>query len=316
MEESKVVGTPYDDVFRTLLNDCSSLIVPVINEIFGERYSGAEEIVFSKESHFLNKQGGRTDERITDTSFAIVGKESKKYHLECQSNADNSMLVRFFEYDTQIALDEGKISDHVLSVTFPHSAVLFLRCTASTPNRMKIRMITPGGNVEYGIHVIKIQSYTIESIFDKNLLFLIPFYIFTHEHLFTEYVRDKSKLRSLVYEYLEIRNRLEELLRQHYISEYVKCTIIEMSDRVLENIAGKYESVREGVKAVMGGKVLEYEAKTIRNEGLKEGVEKGVEKGIEGTVSILKSMGLMPQEIMFKIQEQYKLSPEAARKYI
>ena len=66
----------------------------------------------------------------------------------------------------------------------------------------------------------------------------------------------------------------------------------------------------------MGGKVLEYEAKTIRNEGLKEGVEKGVEKGIEGTVSILKSMGLMPQEIMFKIQEQYKLSPEAARKYI
>lgn len=62
----------------------------------------------------------------------------------------------------------------------------------------------------------------------------------------------------------------------------------------------------------MGGKVLEYEAKTIRNEGLKEGVE----KGIEGTVSILKSMGLMPQEIMFKIQEQYKLSPEAARKYI
>lgn len=70
----------------------------------------------------------------------------------------------------------------------------------------------------------------------------------------------------------------------------------------------------------MGGKVLEYEAKTIRNEGLKEGVEKGIEKGmekgIEGTVSILKSMGLMPQEIMFKIQEQYKLSPEAARKYI
>ena len=36
----------------------------------------------------------------------------------------------------------------------------------------------------------------------------------------------------------------------------------------------------------MGGKVLEYEAKTIRNEGLKEGVE----KGIEGTVSILKSL--------------------------
>ncbi len=29
-------STPYDDVFRTLLNDCSSLIIPVINEVFSE----------------------------------------------------------------------------------------------------------------------------------------------------------------------------------------------------------------------------------------------------------------------------------------
>lgn len=100
MEESKVVSTPYDDVFRTLLNDCSSLIVPVINEIFGERYSGAEEIVFSKESHFLNKQGGRTDERITDTSFAIVGKESKKYHLVSSfSGAISEMYCVYSESD-------------------------------------------------------------------------------------------------------------------------------------------------------------------------------------------------------------------------
>lgn len=29
-------STPYDDVFRTLLNDCTSLIIPIINEVFGE----------------------------------------------------------------------------------------------------------------------------------------------------------------------------------------------------------------------------------------------------------------------------------------
>ncbi len=33
-------NTPYDDVFRTLLNDCSSLIIPVINEVFDECFSG------------------------------------------------------------------------------------------------------------------------------------------------------------------------------------------------------------------------------------------------------------------------------------
>ena len=66
----------------------------------------------------------------------------------------------------------------------------------------------------------------------------------------------------------------------------------------------------------MGGKVLEYEAKTIRREGIKQGSEQGIEQGIEGTVSILKNLGVPPQTILVKIQEQYHLSPEASEKYL
>lgn len=44
-----------------------------------------------------------------------------------------------------------------------------------------------------------------------------------------------------------------------------------MSSKVLEHIAAKYKNVREGVKSVMNGKVLDYEAKRIRKEGLDEG---------------------------------------------
>lgn len=58
----------------------------------------------------------------------------------------------------------------------------------------------------------------------------------------------------------------------------------------------------------MGGKVLEYEAKTIRN--------KGIEEGIEGAVSILKEMGIPSQTILAKIKEQYHLKPEEAEKYL
>ena len=54
----RLVSTPYDDVFRTLLNDCSSLIIPLINEVFGERYTGKEKIVFSPNEHFMNRQDG------------------------------------------------------------------------------------------------------------------------------------------------------------------------------------------------------------------------------------------------------------------
>lgn len=67
----------------------------------------------------------------------------------------------------------------------------------------------------------------------------------------------------------------EKLTERGIISEYTKCTIIDMSNKVLEHIAAKYDSVKKGVKEVMGGKVLDYEAKTIKREGVKEGIKEG-----------------------------------------
>lgn len=316
MSEIILTNTPYDDVFRTLLNDCTSLLIPVINEIFGEDYTGKEEIIFSANEHFLNQQDGNEDKRTTDSSFKILGKETKKYHWECQSTTDSSMLVRLFEYDTQIALDEGEIEGNTLTVMFPHTAVLFLRSNSSTPDTMKIRMITPGGNATYDIPVMKLKLYTIEEIFEKKLLFLIPFYIFSHESRFEEYEKDEMKLETLEQEYEQIKNKLEELQNQGIISEYMRRTIIEMSNKVVGHIAWKFEHIREGVQAVMGGKVLEHEAKTIRNEGILQGREEGREEGIRGTVSVLKSLGIAPQMILTKIQEQYNLSPEISKKYL
>ncbi len=312
MGDVRKTNTPYDDVFRTLLNDCSQLVIPVINEVFGEDYSGKEKIIFSPNEHFLNQQGGNEEERITDSSFKIIGKETKKYHLECQSSTDNSILVRFFEYDTQIALDGGEIMGNVLRVAFPHSAVLYLRHNASTPDELKIHMDTPGGSLRYKIPVMRSQHYTIKEIFEKDLLFLIPFYIFSHEKRFAEYEKDWMGLEALKKEYEQIKAELERLLERGAISAYTRCTIIDMTNKVLEHIAARYEAVRKGVSAVMGGRVLEYEAKTIKREG----IEQGIEQGIKGTVSILKNLGIPSQTILIKLQEQYGLSPEDAQKYL
>ncbi len=163
---------------------------------------------------------------------------------------------------------------------------------------------------------MKSQQYTLEEIFEKNLLLLIPFYIFSHETRFEQYEKDEIKRNALQEEYEQIKNKLEELLNQGVISEYTKCTIIEMSNKVLEHIAIKYNAVREGVKTVMGGKILEYEAKAIRQDGINQGISQGINQGIEGTVSILKNLGIPPQTILTKIQEQYNLTPEASKKYL
>ena len=62
--KSSAVNTPYDDVFRTMLNDCSRLIIPVINEVFSEQYTGEEEVVLSPETHYINQQDGDEVKRI------------------------------------------------------------------------------------------------------------------------------------------------------------------------------------------------------------------------------------------------------------
>ncbi|MCC8151717.1 MAG: hypothetical protein LIO96_09770, partial [Lachnospiraceae bacterium] len=96
-KKQAVTNTPYDDVYRTMANDCRPLLIPVINEVFGEDFTGNEQIVFTPNEHFINQQDGIEDERVTDSSFTIIGVKTKSYLMECQSRPDNSMLVRIFE---------------------------------------------------------------------------------------------------------------------------------------------------------------------------------------------------------------------------
>ncbi|WP_283589484.1 FxLYD domain-containing protein, partial [Staphylococcus nepalensis] len=76
--------------------------------------------------------------------------------------------IRLFEYDAQIALDEGEVTKETLTVTFPHTAVLYLRAYKKTPDKMKYVVITPGRTVQYDVPVMKVQTYTLDDIFEKG----------------------------------------------------------------------------------------------------------------------------------------------------
>ena len=224
------MGNIYDGAFRTILNDCRKLIIPVINEIFREEYTGEEKIEFLPNEHFLDQQDEADKERITDTNFRVIGKITKKYHLECESSLpDGKITIRLFEYDAQIALDEGEVTEETLTVTFPNTAVLYLRNYKKTPDKMKYVIVTPGGTVKYDIPLMKVQNYTLDDIFEKRLLLLIPFYIFSHEKNFPEYNSNEQKLAKLKSEYRYILERLDELEQQGVIGAFDKRTIIELS---------------------------------------------------------------------------------------
>ena len=58
-------ATPYDDVYRTLLNDCTSLIILVVNEVFQKQHGEEEEITVLNNEFYITGQDGQQKERIT-----------------------------------------------------------------------------------------------------------------------------------------------------------------------------------------------------------------------------------------------------------
>ena len=289
------MGNIYDGAFRTILNDCRKLIIPVINEIFKEHYTGEEEIRFFPNEHFLDQQDAADKERITDTNFQIIGRIVKKYHLECESSLpDGKITIRLFEYDAQIALDEGEVTEETLTVTFPNTAVMYLRSYKKTPDKMKYVIVTPGGTVQYDVPIMKVQSYSLDEIFEKRLLMLIPFYIFSHEKSFSEYNNNEQKLEELKAEYRIILERLDDLEKQGIIGAFDKRTIIELSSDVIREIARKYENVQKGIGAMMRGPLIQTRARTILNRGISQGIS---ETKKETALRMLKAGKLTVEEI-------------------
>ncbi len=289
----------YDGAFRTILNDCRKLVIPVINEIFGECYTGDEKIEFFPNEHFIDQQDEADNKRVTDTNFRITGTETKKYHLECESSyPDGKITIRLFEYDSQIALDESEITEETLTVTFPNTAVLYLRTRKKTTDKMKYVIVTPGGTIQYDIPVMKVQSYSLDDIFEKQLLMLIPFYIFSHEDSFADYNGSSHRLTELQNEYKKILDRLNNLEEQGIIGAFDKRTIIELSSDVIKEITQKYENVQKGVGGIMGGVLIETEARVILNQGISQGKILGIDEAKKKTaVRMLKKGKLSVEEV-------------------
>ena len=271
--ESAATGTPYDDAFRTMTNDCPDLLIPVINEIFGKKYPNDAKVIFGQNEHFINTLDGDLEKRITDSSFKIVeraGKASGKYLIECQSKPDSTMVVRIFEYATQIALDENVIVGNRMTVEIPMAAVLFLRSNKNTPDKLEIEIITPGGTVLFDIPSMKLVSYDIGDIFEKELYCLIPFFLFNREKIFRDCEADDVKLGELLEDLLRLIHKLDEAMEEDHLSAYQRRVILDMAKLVSGALTEKYRIVKEGVEKIMRGRVIETEASRIYREGAKE----------------------------------------------
>ena len=117
---------------------------------------------------------------------------------------------------------------------------------------------------------------------------LIPFYIFSREAEFSQYETDLAKLETLKDEYRTIIERLDKLVEERKLSDFDRTTLLETADDVIREIAKKYQNVVKGMGEVMGGTLLETNARRIKDEGRAEGrIEGQEEKGIQVFLNLI-----------------------------
>ena len=264
-------NTIFDDVFRTMVEKMTYLIVPLINEVFHTSYPEQVEIVHLRNEHQLED-----GELITDTRL-LIG--DKVYHIECQSSDDTTMAIRMFEYDVAIALESRRRVGRKFYVEFPRSCVIYLRTTKNTPDVEEVELRLPDGQVcEYRVPTVKVEYYTKDNIFERNLLVLLPFYVMRYEKTVHTIREDPEKLQSLLDEYEAIRINLERELSMTGRAE-LYTDLNKLIVRISDYIFRKEEKIRKGVDEVMGGKILQLESERLREEGMAIGEARGKTEG-------------------------------------
>ena len=240
------------------------LVIPLINEVFGKNYPADIPIVQMRNEH--QTQSG---EIITDSRLLIA---DKIYHIECQSTSDSKMVLRMIEYDFAIGLEDAKMENGIYRMYFPHSCVIYLRGKGRKDN-LTLEIIMPDGQtLKYSLPAVYVEKYTRDTIFQKKLFLLLPFYIMRYEKSKKKLEQNSKQLQELLDEYSAIEKKLEEnLLNQGKETQYRY--LIEVIIRIADYIFADFENAKKGFGKVMGGKVLELKTDKLIKE-IKVGVQK------------------------------------------
>ena len=265
----EVHGTIFDDVFRTIAQKMPYLLIPLINEVFQTNYS--EDIHFQQ---LRNEHYEKFGKIITDSILQI---EDHTYHLECQSSLDGRMVIRMFEYDFSIALELAQKNNETFEIEFPQSCVLYIRNhrKRSLPDYHEaIVKFADGQQIVCRVPILRAQNYTVDSIFEKRLLILLPYHILRYESFLKNSGSNTKKLEQLLTDYQKISDALEQCTDDQKSTLYID--MIALIEEIADYIIPKdNEKVRERLGDIMGGKILKLESERLRELGEAKGRAEG-----------------------------------------
>lgn len=294
-------STIFDDVYRTIVQKLSFLIIPAINEAFGTHYDINTDFAQLRNEHL--ELAGKI---ITDSIFHIG---NKLYHMECQSTPDSSMVIRMFEYDSAIALEAAYQSGPPYCVKYPLSAVIYLRSGKDTTDSISMQVKFPNQQtLTYEVPVIHVQKYSLDDISLKNLWLYVPFYLMRYEKYFTELETDNTKRKAMLDELQELLAKLDNFTTAtNHISSY--SDIVNLAQRISNYLLKEHPKIKKEVNRIMGGKILELHSEKM----FKKGKAEERKSAIRTLIISLKDLSIDQSKVVEQVMKRYSLTRKQAQ---
>ncbi len=254
----------FDSVFRTLAQKTPYLFIELINEAFGTEYTRKTKPEQLRNEFY--EKGGKV---VTDSVYRI-GRHL--YHLECQSTQDGKMVLRMFQYDFYIAIEQAAKNNQLQRVELPRSCVIYLRSTRNTPEVLRTELVQGDRTMVYESQVIRLSDYTMDKIFGKKLIVLIPFYLLRYEKDFKKNQISAETSQELIEDCKKIAITMrenKEITEQEYID------VMDAFGKVTSYVLRKHQKTKEEVKRIMGGEIYETASEKLLKKGRKEGRAEG-----------------------------------------
>ena len=294
-------STIFDDVLRTIQERRPKLLIPLVNEVFHTAYPE-------------NMKVTRLPEEYQKVVSKVVADNCNKimeqiYHFECQSTSDGNMILRMVEYDFMIALTESRNQLDKRKIKFPRACIIYLRATKNTLTEEQIEIeMADGQIITYRVPTIRLRDYSIDEIFEKNLLILLPYYIINYEKELSKVAEEKERKENLLSEFIAIISRLEKATKE---DEGLFLDIVKMMQRVMRYLLREEPEMKERMGDVMGGKVLSLPSDKLRKER-SIGISQGISQTISALIETCKEFNATKEDTVARIVEKFAMSKEDA----
>ena len=295
-DDKDYAAMPFDSVLRTVQQNLRRLIILLMNRIFDTDFTGNERIEPAATEMMLLKSDGSRVRRGVDAHFTIVDSAGNRYifHIECQTNPDGSIVMRFAEYDLQLALEARTTEmDGTLDLYLPNSVLLNLR-GSSAPRQIRIHK-----DDQTLIQEIKVQNMTdltAADLFAQDTLALLPFWIFTHSGRLTDLGIDPAEEEGLIEEFRYICSRLNKIEEEKRIDTFEHSVLLELIRRATHNAVPGSRLEKE-VKEMADANIFELETVRFYNE-VKNETEENM---LSANIRRMLGLGKDPEDISLSL---------------